>query len=319
MTLRPALFLSLAFPLLLSAQDATPADDAPGPKEIALDNLLSERGSKKALDEMIAAAKKNGVSDQAILEARFLYHVDMREDDAIAAMLPEFLSQDKVFKIRDSAIFVVKEDWMAVLEYVQAIASLKKGDKTAFKTHITEAFWLSPRQAAAFAPHIDRLRLEETMKDVKMDFSAKYAPMSGGDAVSLEAAAKKRKAMILHFWSPGSRDSEASLPDYATTAKTLVEKGIAMVSMVPDNDKELLEEAVKMIKPLGEKPPGAWLVDSKDEPLARELRVQTLPIFVLVSNEGKVIFNGDPSDDVLWDELKKIDASIARPDSPLSE
>ena len=39
-------------------------------------------------------------SEQAILEARFLYHVDRREDDAIAAMLPEFLKQQEHFKSR---------------------------------------------------------------------------------------------------------------------------------------------------------------------------------------------------------------------------
>ena len=67
----------------------------------------------------------------------------------------------------------MKEDWLAVIEYVQAIAALKKGDKAAFKTHITEAFWLSPRQASAFAPHIDRMRLEEAMRAVKIDFETK--------------------------------------------------------------------------------------------------------------------------------------------------
>lgn len=312
-----SLLLSALLPLM--AQTVSPDPANPGPKEIALDNLLSERGSPKTLDEMISAAKKAGVSAQAILEARFLYHVDRREDEAIAAMLPEFKEQDKAFKIEDSAIFVVKEDWLAVIEYVQAIASLKQGDKTAFKTHITEAFWLSPRQAAAFAPHIDRMRLEETMRAVKIDFASKLTSALGGDDIPLQSLMKGKKAMIIHFWSPASEESEASLPDYAITAKTLSEKGIAMVSLLPEGTPDILTKARAAIKTLGDKPPGAWLIDRKEQPMTRELRVQTLPVFALVSSDGRVLFNGDPSDDALWEALQKIDDAITRPEAPESE
>ena len=317
----PAAILPLFAVLAAAAAETTAPPEEPeiaggSPREVALDNLLSERDSDKALEDVIAAARKNGVSGQAILEARFLYHVDRREDDAIAAMLPEFLQQREVFKIEDSAIFSVKEDWLAVTEYVQAIASLKKGDKGAFKSHITEAFWLSPRQASAFAPHIDRMRLEEAMRAVKIDFETKLAALGGGDAVALKTLMADKKAMILHFWSPASRECEASLPDYAITAKTLGNKGIAMISMLPGDPPEILTNARTAIQPLGLNPPGAWLVDQKEKPLARDLRVRTLPVFVLVSNEGLVLFNGDPADDGLWDALKKIDPQIIRPQSP---
>jgi uncharacterized protein with PIN domain len=315
--------LPVFLPLLALAASAVaepslnPEPDAHGgsPREVALDNLLSERDSAKALDEAIAAARKAGISDQAILEARFLYHVDRREDEEIAAMLPEFVKQRENFKLSDSAVFSVKEDWLAVNEYVEAIAALKKGDKAGFKSHITEAFWLSPRQASAFAPHIDRMRLEESMRAVKIDFDTKLAALSG-DAVSLKKLMDGKKAMIMQFWSPASRECEASLPDYAITAKALGEKGIAMVSILPEDSEKILTDARTMLQPLGANPPGAWLVDQKEKPLARDLRVQTLPAFVLVSNEGHILFNGDPTDDGLWDALKKIDARIVRPDAP---
>ena len=290
-----------------------PDHPAQTPREIALDNLLSERESDQALEKVIAAAKEAGIRDQAILEARFLYHIDRREDDAIAAMLPEFLKQQEHFRIEDSAIFSQKEDWLAVTEYVHAIAALRKGDKAAFKTHITEAFWLSPRQASAFAPHIDRLRLEESMSSVRIDFESRFTALGGGDAVSLSSLMKDRKAMILHFWSPASRECEASMPDFIITAKTLGENGIAVASFIPDSSPETIAAARAMIHPLGAQAPGAWLVDRKEDPLVRSLRVQAMPVFILVSNEGRVLFNGDPSDDGLWDALKKIDARITRP------
>lgn len=291
-------------------------DSAATSREAALDNLLSERDSDKELQTVIEAARKNGISGQAILEARFLYHVDRREDDAIAAMLPEFLKQRDSFKLSDSAIFSVKEDWLAVIEYVQAIAALKKGERDGFKAHILEAFWLSPRQASAFAPQIDRLRLEDAMSRVKIDFESRFIPLEGGDAIALKTLMKDKKALIFHFWTPASRECEDSMPDYVATAEALGEKGIAMVSVLNGDTPEILTAARGMIRPLGTKAPGAWLVDSKENPLVRDLRVQTMPLFVLVSNEGRVLFNGDPSDDPLWDELRKVDAGIIRPQAP---
>lgn len=318
MRITPA--LSLLTLISVATAEITPAPEhdslSGSPRELALDNLLSERNSKKALDEAIAAAHRVGISNQAILEARFLYHVDRREDGDIAAMLPEFVKQRADFKLADSAIFSVKEDWLAVNEYVEAINSLSKGDKDAFKTHITEAFWLSPRQASAFAPHIERMRLDESMRSVKIDFDTQWVTLGGGEAVTLKGLMKDRKAMVIQFWSPTSRECEGSLPDYAITAKALLTKGIAMVSLLTEGSATVLTDARKMILPLGDKPPGSWLIDQKDKPLALELRIRTLPTFVLISNEGKILFNGDPTDDGLWEALKKIDPQIIRPDSP---
>lgn len=318
MSITPALSLFALISAAVAESLPVPEHDVGvgSPREVALDTLLSVRNSEKSLNEAIAAARNVGISNQAILEARFLYHVDRREDTDLAAMLPDFIKQREDFKLTDSAIFSVKEDWLAVNEYVEAITSLKKGDKDAFKTHITEAFWLSPRQASAFAPHIDRMRLEESMRSVKIDFDAKYDSLIPGDAVTFKSLIQDKKAMLLQFWSPTSRECESSLADYAITAKSLLDKGITMVSILTEDSDTNLTNARKMILPLGEKPPGSWLVDQKNKTLALQLRVQTLPTFVLISNGGQILFNGDPTDDGLWDALKKVDSKITRPDSP---
>ncbi len=317
--MRPHTFLLPLFALVASAvaQPAAPAGAAGmSGREVALDNLLSERRSVGELDKVIAEARKNGISEQSILEARFLYHVDQQEDEAIAAMLPDFMKQREKFRIADSAIFSVEEDWLAVIEYVQAIDSLKKGDKAAFKQHITEAFWLSPRQASAFAPHIERLRLEESMSSVKVDFDTRMVELTGDKAISLKSLIEGKKAMILHFWSPSNRESEASLPDFAIAATALEKAGIAMVSVLPENSPKTLTEARAMISRTPGGLPGTWLISADGSPLARKLRVQILPTFVLVSKQGGVLFNGEPDDDGLWQALAEIDPGIVRPRLP---
>lgn len=313
----PALLIAPLLAITAFGQSTSPAGDpAAVRREAALDDLLAERESPEAFAKAVDSARKYGVGEQAVLEATFLFHVDRREDARIAALLPEFLKRRDAFKVEDSAVFGYKEDWLAVVEYVQAIDSLGKGDKDAFKKHITEAFWLSPRQAAAFAPHIERMRLEESMRSIKLDFANRLMPVAGGEPVPLATLVDGKKALLLHFWSPFSRECEASLPDFEKSAAEFLTKGIALVSLVPDDSPKLLEAARGMIRPMEGKPCGSWLVDSVEKPLGVELRIQALPAMVLVSKDGKILFNGDPTDEAFWDALATMDPSIKRPESP---
>jgi len=276
------------------------------PKRAALEQMLSERGDTGAFEAAIKKARDAGVSEQGILEARFLYHVDQREDAKLAALLPEFLKRKDSFKLEESEIFAVREDWLAVIEYVQAIADLEKKDKDGFKKHITEAFWLSPRQAAAFAPHIDRMRMDEAMRAVKIDFSAKFASIFGGEPVVLSSLMAKKKALLIHFWSPWSRECEDAMPDFKTTADQLLKNDIAVVSLMADTEADALKDAKRIAGTLGDKPPGAWLIDRESDTLSRLLRIQSVPAMVLISADGKVLFNGHPTEDHLRDELYKV-------------
>lgn len=295
------------------------AQDPNKQRETALDDLLSERGTAEDFAATITAARKNSISEQAILEGMFLYHVDREEDDAVAALLPAFLKQGEDFKLTDSAIFSVKEDWLAVVEYVRAIAALHKGDRAEFKSHITEAFWLSPRQAAAFAPHIERLRLNDAMSLVKIDFTTRLASLMSADEVTLASLMQGKKTLLLHFWAPTSQEAEQSLPDFISTATTLENKGFSIISLLTDHSPENVIAANKLLLPLGPKLPGTWLIDNKQTPLHRTLRLQTYPLIVLVAQDGSVLFNGDPSDDQFWRALQKIDPEIVRPSIPADE
>jgi hypothetical protein len=68
-----------------------------------------------------------------------------------------------------------------------------------------------------------------------------------------------------------------------------------------------------MLGAIEPKPTGHWLVDLEKTPISRSLRVQSLPIMVLVSPSGTILFNGHPSSDDLWNALKKINPSIIKP------
>lgn len=299
--------------LFLAASLHAAADDAA--REEALDNLLSERDSPEALAKLVEEAKEAGVSEQSILEARFLYHVDRRDDAAIAAMLPEFLAHKNKFHLEESAIFAVEEDWLAVVEYVQSIDCLQKDDRDGFKKHITEAFWLSPRQAAAFTPHIERMRLNERMRDVRVDFNDKLVRLGGGD-VSLSALAGEGKALLFHFWSPWSQECVDLMPDFTALADALRGSSVAVVSIVPESPAKMVEEAGRMHAKLADEASCAWVVDRKEASFNAMFRVQSYPRMVLVSRDGSVLFNGEPGDSGFWQKLLQVDPSLQRPDAP---
>jgi len=300
--------------LWLVASNSLPADHPqPTPREAALEQLLSERQSAEAFDKAVESARNAGVSEQGILEARFLYHVDRSEDEAIAALTPEFLKRRDLFKIEDSAIFATVDDWLAVTEYAQALAALQRDDINAFKKHITEAFWLSPKQGAAFAPHIDRQRLADAMKNVRIDFTTRLASLHQADAVPLAMLNAGAPATLLHFWSPWSRECEATMPDFISTATELEKHNIAVISILPEQSPEIRVAALDAIAPLGAKPPGAWLLDRHSEPMANLLHIQSLPTMVLLDDGGAVVFNGHPVDEALWKALSKIAPTMTRP------
>lgn len=299
--------------------DQTPTKD-PALAAAALEQLLAERGTPQAFEKSVADARRVGVNEQALLEARFLYHVDRRDDGAIAAMLPDFLRQRDSFRPEDSAIFAFTEDFLAVVEYARALDALRKDDKPAFKKHITEAFWLSPGQAAAFAPHIEQLRLDDAMRDLKVDLSIELqALVKDAPAITPARLVEEKKALLFHLWSPWSRECAEAMDDFAITARMLSKQGIAVISLVAESPDELRQDARDAAGKLIADNTGAWAVDPASASLSRAFRVRTLPVMVLVSKDGNVLFNGEPSDPQLWKSLTAISPGITRPASPASE
>jgi len=309
----PTSFLPLILTALAAA--AEPKQAGPGtpevsPKEAAIEHLLGERSSLEALEAAITEAKKHGISDQAILEARFIFHVDRNENAPIAALLPRFLERKDTFILGDSEIFATRDEWLAVIEYVRALDALEKKDKAAFKLHITEAFWLSPKQGSAFAPHIERVRLEERLAGMKVDFSETFLPVATGDPVTLSKTIGDKKALLLQFWSPLSAECEAQLPDFAKIVDEVTNKGVGVATLVMDHSSSALADTRTMI---GTEPAGTWLIDDVRDPLSPRMGIQKLPTFVLISKEGGIISFGSAGDEELWAGLARVNPSISQP------
>ena len=314
LTAASALFMTGLLPACGQEKEPAPARPAlTEAQERTLLQELFEAETSEALAAKIAAAEKAGIAKQAILEARFLFLVDQQDFAAVAAMAPTLREQKKSFRIEDSEIFNVPEEFYAIVEYSQALGALEEGDQAGFKKHITEAFWLSPRQATAFGPHIERLRLELAMAKVRIDFKQEFRQQADMKKVALSSLAKNSEHVLLHFWSPWSAECEANLPDFIAMARELATHEIAVVSVLIQSDQETLTAANTFRAEINEETPGAWIVDNFKPALNQTLRVLDLPTVALLSVEGAVLYNGHPSDEALWNELRKVAPEVQRP------
>ncbi|MDB4500593.1 thioredoxin family protein [Akkermansiaceae bacterium] len=278
-----------------------------------IDKLFETR-DPKAFEAAELSAVKAGVKDQILVEARFLFIVDQHDDEALAAYSQILLEQKEKFNIDDSLIFAVPEDFYAIVEYSLAVAALQKNDHTGFKKHITEAFWLSPGQASIFGKLIDQERMRETMDKLVIDLS-RTLPSQNPEVKNkpLNAHIGESKAIALHFWSPWARESQESMNDFYTTVVELQKNKIPVASVLLSGAPESRQDADLFVKDNSAKTTASWLVDFDQKTLGSRLRIQAFPTIVLLSNEGKILFNGHPAQDNFWSELLKIAPNIKQP------
>ena len=70
----------------------------------------------------LATARKAKVHPQTLLEARFLFYVDHGRYEEVAALAPALVAQGKVFRIEDSTIFSVPEEFFAIAQETRRAA-----------------------------------------------------------------------------------------------------------------------------------------------------------------------------------------------------
>jgi len=318
---RPAVLkagLLAACALLACGEQEPRKDEPPRPARADLVQALFETRDEGKFESLVKTARKAGISDQILLEARFLLLVDLGRHEDLAALAPALVAQSKSFRIEDSAIFSVPEEFLAITQYSLALDALHKDDHAGFKTHITEAFWLSPRQADAFRPHIERHRLAQAMQNVRIDFQRSFKRQEDDQSVSLASlAAQDAPAVLFHFWSPWSTECEAELPDFLATRKELARHRIPTISVLEHPDPEILKDARAFRSRIEKQADqGAWILDSRESPLARLLRIQDLPTVVLARRDGAILFNGHPSESRLWQQLRRLAPDLSRPSLP---
>jgi thiol-disulfide isomerase/thioredoxin len=299
-------------------EDNDPLPEPPNlpPREAALDTLFSIPETLPELQAALEKAAAEGVPLQSRLEARFIYHVEHNDQQGIIALLPELEKQKSAFTLDESEIFSTREDFLAVIEFARAIKALTEKDNEAFKKHITEALWLSPNQASAFTPYIEKMRLAEHIKGTVFSYDVQFPALSDAKPAHLQVYTEGKAATLLNFWSPWSADCETDTMELAELEPKLTSRNIALVHILISDKTEIVSEAKAYLGGLERVIPGPQLIDRTKDRIAHKLRVTDVPTVVLIAPEGKILFHGKPTDPQIAQILETIPQKAAPINSP---
>lgn len=299
--LLPLLLLALAPALPLRAQQAEG-----GPSQELMQRLFDPQATQEQLLEATKAAGMAGVPRQQVIEAKLVWGLRRNDVAFLTKLLPELEILAANFNAAESAGLKSADDIRSFIAYVKAIQADQKGDAEGFKTQILEAIWLNPGQAQIFTQVIEGKRRDAKMAQLKIDMEMAVSDHQGSAHV-LKEVLNGKKALLVDFWASWCGPCMQLMPELKKKAAELEKHGIVVVGMNKD-DGDAVSVAAKVREEKGITFP--WLIEPKERPFTQLLEIDSIPRMVLISPEGKVLYNGHPQDPELWAALQKLDPAI---------
>ena len=289
------------------AKTSAAADEAPpevSSKEQKTEELFQEFTSAAQFDEAVKAAKAAGVGAQAILEARFSYASNTQNQDAQIALLPELEKSLTEFKPDSSPNFRTKNDLEAIIFYLRGLDKLKNGDEEGFKKEILEAIWISPDQNEIFLAAIKRHQWQKRWAETTIDPAKMKLRTLQGKDVSLASLMEGKKGVLLDLWASWANPCMADLSALKFRSERLAKHGIALVAVNLDEADAVQIAKAKQAELALE--PIPWLLENEEKTLSLKFEVETVPHYILLGPDGKVLYNESPQKTGLTRALRKL-------------
>lgn len=291
--------------LPLNAQTASAEEAAAGAKAL-LQRLFSGETSEEELLSLAKEANKAGVPRQQIIEAKLVWGLRHQDANFLVKILPEVEILATSFDSANAAMLPNVEAVTSFVSYIKALKASSSNDEASFKQHILEAIWLNPKQAPVFLQTIEKYRRESKMGSLIVDLKIPLTT-SMGEATTLHDQLGGKKALLLDFWASWCGPCMNLMPALKKNAEKLSAHGVVVAAMNKDDENaESIAERIR--KEQNATLP--WLVEPADRPYTKTFEIDSIPRMILLSSEGKVLFNGHPEDPALWTALKNIDPTI---------
>lgn len=290
------------------ARAQSPEEAAAGAKAL-LQRLFTQDSTQGQLLELVKEANKAGIPRQQIIEAKLVWGLRHQNTSFLIKILPEIEILAEAFDPANAAALPNVEAARGFIAYIKALKAGEAKDEAGFKENILEAIWLNPKQAAVFVQSIDKFRLELKISGMIADLSIPLTT-SIGEATTLADQLGGGKALLLDFWASWCGPCMNLMPSLKKKAETLSDHGVIVAAMNKD-DENAESTAERIRKEQNATLP--WLVEPADRPYTKLFAIDSIPRMILISPEGKVLFNGHPEDPALWVALKKVDPTIEAP------
>ncbi|MGF1482869.1 MAG: TlpA family protein disulfide reductase [Opitutales bacterium] len=290
-----AALFSVASSLSLWAQETKPSAEA-------LSAAFNELLVADVLDEAtLQTGREAGLNAINLFEAQALR--TLRGEGSFDGIVEAYDAVDESFTPEDSFVFATQNEWDGMGHLLRARKAQLEENAEAFETHAKQAFWLAPDMAPLLVQWINDHRLQEMLKTYRLPMEIELLNVAG-ETTSLAQLAEGQKAVLLDFWASWCAPCLALLPELKERADVLAPQGVVVAGMNTEN----LEDAKGTYESEGIE--FAWLVEPESRPFSRDLRIETLPRMILVTPEGKVLFNGHPGDPLLEKALEEVGASL---------
>jgi hypothetical protein len=296
-------FLSLGFATVL-ATPVVSQDQASVLKAL----MTAVRGSD--FETALANAEFLGIGGQALAEAKLLYGIRMADPVHLASVMKDLERGLIGYDPRDSVGGLHSvEQYRGLVCLARAMIAHEEDDEVKFRKEVNDGFWLFPEQANLFGKLVARRQLETRMKHALIDFASPLLD-SKGEETSLAALLGSRRAIMLLFWSSATPTGKEGMSELLSQTPRLANAGITLAgvnveSKNPDIAAREFQEANGIAIP--------WVAEVGRRGLSHILEVTSAPRAVLISQDGRVLFNGHPRDAVLWRSVRKVAPQFAMP------
>ncbi len=285
-----------------SSQEIAPEANS---REQLVMTLFSRETTPEEYEAAFFKANTAGVSAQVLLESQIIRSLYSQDKDKLVALKTPLQNFGMNLDVKNSQLFTSRSDFDSMLEGLRALQSEQNDDATGFETHIKEAIWQSPAlYQPLFLGWLNEYRKNEAMKKVVVPLNTKLMT-SDSTETNLQNLMGNNKAMLLDFWASWCAPCMASMGELKIRGEKLAPQGVIVVGMNTEGSADkaaLVKQRENIALP--------WLVEPEGEPYSLLLEADSIPRNVLISREGKVLFNGHPNDPALIRALAKIGATL---------
>jgi thiol-disulfide isomerase/thioredoxin len=258
-------------------------------------------------DELAAKAKATGATEQSILEAKLMFAVKTGRLEPIPTLLPQLETTLRRWKESDSAFFDDRDQFEGVMHLAKGLMAGRDEASDVFEGEMKEAIWKDPKLAEIVAEQIIAFREKQRMRAIAVPMHLELETSQGGKT-SLAKLVEGKKALLLDFWASWCSPCMRAMGDLKTRAERLKPEGIVVAGINTESDQAKAEKVRKE-----KKMPMPWVLESREQPLSKLLRIDSIPRAVLVMPDGKIAFSGHPEDRELETALSKVGGnSVAR-------
>ena len=290
-----------------AGQDSIPGSEALE-MEMELDALKAglfggKFASEDEFQEALARAAKAGLPEQIRIEAKISRYWTQGQFEDLMALLPQMEKNLENWDYARSEIFTEKRELMGYYHLFRAYQAKVSGTSESFAGNAKESFWNFPELAEILALWIEEKRQEERMANLVMPMDA-VLTTSQGEKTTLNELVTDKKGILIDFWATWCAPCIALMPELIHKAEKLEPQGIVVAGM--NTETEERADTVRKARDIR----FAWLVEPPGAPFQQLLRIDSIPRMVLVSPQGKVLYNGHPMDPALNEALSTLEVTL---------